>query len=270
VQHLRHAGRTPISEVGALIIKLQAETAEFRSDLGKVKSDLNDLQDKGGQADGSFSFSEARGSLMLLEESIGVRLPRHLNSLIAQIPGVGAAFAMMLPLAGVAAAIAIVAKLIEAHEKLVLAQQKSADDTDNLNVKMNDQAKSLELVGMKLSDTIAKLEGRPTTNRLSEALLETSIAADKLASDFAADFQKIDAAVIEAAGPLDRFKSSALEALKALVTGGPMELAADAARQMAAGTTDALHKVMEAQKAVEESRMKMSEATPGSDAEKQA
>ena len=98
-----------MSEIGALIVKLQAETAEFREDLGKVKVDLDDLSDKGGQAGRGMSagMGEARGGLMLVEESVGVKLPRHLNSLIAQIPGVGAAFAMMLPIAGVVVAIEI-------------------------------------------------------------------------------------------------------------------------------------------------------------------
>src|ERR1700719_513491 len=108
-----------MSEVGALIIKLQAETAEFRADMGRVKSDLNDIKG-GAQETGEGmdrSFAESRGSLMLVEESIGVRLPRHLNALLVQIPGVGAAFAAMLPIAGVAVAIDIIAKLIEKHDE---------------------------------------------------------------------------------------------------------------------------------------------------------
>ena len=60
---------------------------------------------------------EAKGGLMLTEHLLGVPLPRHLNSLIAQIPGVGAAFAAMLPIVGVMLAITIIAKLIEKHNE---------------------------------------------------------------------------------------------------------------------------------------------------------
>src|ERR1039458_5682732 len=134
-----------MSEFGALIVKLQAETAEFRADMGKVKGDLDDLKDKSGEAGQGIaaSMSDARGGLMLVEESIGVRLPRHLNSLIAEIPGVGQAFAMMLPIAGVVVAIEIVGKLIEHHNKLAEAIRKASEEATNNAVKEADQTKGL-------------------------------------------------------------------------------------------------------------------------------
>jgi hypothetical protein len=134
-----------MSEIGALIVKLQAETAEFRSDMGKVKGDLDDLKDKGGDAGRGLSsgMGEARGGLMLVEESVGVKLPRHLNSLIAQIPGVGAAFAMMLPIAGVVVAIEIVAKLIEKHNELKKEVEASARAQIELGVASNNTLSSL-------------------------------------------------------------------------------------------------------------------------------
>ena len=108
-----------MSEIGSLIISLKAETARFQQDLGKVKRDLNDLQGDASKTGESFNnIGEARGGLMLVEDAVGVRLPRHLNTLIAQIPGVGAAFAAMLPIAGVAVAIGIIGKLIERHNEL--------------------------------------------------------------------------------------------------------------------------------------------------------
>jgi hypothetical protein len=109
-----------MSEVGALVIRLQAETAQFREDLGKVKGDLKDLQDPAAAAGNSlnYSFTSARGSMMLVENVAGVRLPRALNTLIAGIPAVGTAFSMMLPLVGVIAAIAIITRLIEKHDEM--------------------------------------------------------------------------------------------------------------------------------------------------------
>src|SRR5258708_28769445 len=119
-----------MSEVGALIIKLQAETAQFREDMGKVNAQLDEFKGKSGEAGEAMDFSmhKARGGLMLVEESVGIHLPRHLNALIAEIPGVGAAFQFMLPIAGVVLAIEIIGKLIQKHRELKDAAEKFADD----------------------------------------------------------------------------------------------------------------------------------------------
>jgi len=109
-----------MSEIGALIIRLQADTAQFRDDMGKVKKDLSDLQDPANAAGKAIdgSMTQARYGLMLTESVVGVRLPRALNTLLAGIGPVGSAFSMMLPLLGVAAAIAIITKLIEKHDEM--------------------------------------------------------------------------------------------------------------------------------------------------------
>ena len=190
-----------MSEVGALIVSLQAETAKFREDMGKVKGDLDDLKDKsGGAAQALEGIGEARGGIMLIEDAVGVRLPRHLNSLIAQIPGVGAAFALMLPIAGVAVAIKIVGELIEKHEALGKAIRAAAQEATNQAVKQADEGKSLELTNLKLDDQIAKLEHKPAQNYMKEAILETSQEIDKLAATFATDFQKMNGVLDEHLG----------------------------------------------------------------------
>lgn len=191
-----------MSEVGALIIKLQAETAQFREDMGKVKGDLDDLKgtsQKTGEGMAA-SMGEAKGGLMLVEESVGVKLPRHLNSLIATIPGVGQAFAMMLPLAGVVVAIEIVGKLIEKHDALAAATRKAAEEAENQAISGDDQVKSLQLINLKLDDQIAKLEHKPAHNFLKEAMIETSEAIDKLAAGYAPNFAKMDEYLTEHTG----------------------------------------------------------------------
>jgi hypothetical protein len=158
-----------MSEVGALIVKLRAETAEFREDMGKVKSELDSLKDKTGEVGSSMdhSMGEARGGLMLVEESVGVRLPRHLNTLIATIPGVGQAFALMLPIAGVAVAIEIISKLIE-HQKQVA-----------------EQAQKLGLAQASFGTA-----AQEAFNKLDDKLLQAGIHADELRGDHLAALQK--------------------------------------------------------------------------------
>jgi hypothetical protein len=148
-----------MSEVGALIIKLQAETAQFREDMGKVKSDLDDIGAKGGEAGRGMAsgMAEGRGGLMLTEDLVGVRLPRHLNTLIAQIPGVGAAFATMLPIVGVFLAIEIITKLIEKHKEALEAAQKLRE--------------AQETFGTTVENVY---------NKLDDKLLEAGIRSDEL------------------------------------------------------------------------------------------
>jgi hypothetical protein len=158
-----------MSEVGALIVKLTAETAQFREDMGRVKSDLDDLKGSAGKAGEGIesSMQEARGGLMLVEDAVGVRLPRHLNSLIAQIPGVGAAFAMMLPIAGVAVAIKIISELIEKHHKLAEEAEQSGNAQKNL------------------AGTIGSVY-----SGLRDKLLQAGIAADELSGNHLAAVKK--------------------------------------------------------------------------------
>jgi hypothetical protein len=151
-----------MSEVGALIVKLRAETAEFKSDLGKVKSDLDGLKDKSQETGEAMdhSFTEARGGLMLTEDLVGVRLPRHLNTLIAQIPGVGVAFSMMLPIVGVAVAIEIISKLIEKHKEAAESAMK-----------------------LRAAQETFGIAAQEAFNKLDDKLLEAGIKADELAGN---------------------------------------------------------------------------------------
>lgn len=111
-------------ELGNIYVRLGLDTADFENGADRARKLSQNTAD---DIDKSFtSLSESKGGLMLFEDAIGVRLPRHLNSLIAQIPGVGAVFANMLPIIGVALAIEIVGKLIEKHEKAKEAIEETA------------------------------------------------------------------------------------------------------------------------------------------------
>jgi hypothetical protein len=158
-----------MSEVGALIVKLRAETAEFREDMGKVKSELDGLKDKSGEAGGAVdgSMRESAGSVRLLTHELGIPLPRELSRLIAAIPGVGAAFAMMLPIIGIVAAIVVIDKLIE-HQKQVA-----------------EEAHKLALAQANFGTT-----AQEAFNKLDDKLLQAGIRADELRGDHLAALHK--------------------------------------------------------------------------------
>jgi hypothetical protein len=102
--------------------------------------------------------------MMLLGEEIGVHIPRHLQALIAQIPGVGLAFAEMLPIVGVVAAIAIIGKLIAKNEE---AKEKLAQGWDKFGV-----------------------VSQGVFNELGDKMLEVGMKADELAGRHLAALQK--------------------------------------------------------------------------------
>jgi len=88
-----------MSEIGALIIRLQAETAQFREDMGKVNKDLDDLKDKGKDIGDAMdhSFAEGRGGLMLTGDLYRYSPAPAVTSFIASLAPVGAAMEAAFP-----------------------------------------------------------------------------------------------------------------------------------------------------------------------------
>ena len=141
------------TEIGQVNVSLRLSMAQFKSDVKEGASVASAATKQMADEMGG-SVMEARGSLMLLSEEVGVHLPRHLQGLIAQIPGVGAAFAAMLPIVGVVAAIGVIEKLVAAHnaakEAMLTAMAeigaKDATVLGDLNEKLNQsKLKLLEL-----------------------------------------------------------------------------------------------------------------------------
>jgi hypothetical protein len=138
--------------------------------------------------DMSNSTAEAKGSLMLLNHELGLKMPRHLTALIAQIPGVSSAFATMLPVIGVVAAVAVVYKLIEAHQKLQEALEKG---WAKANEAVTTHTDAIQVSIEKYKELIAKLEHRPA-NGVALALAQAKYEADELAKGIAADIEGME------------------------------------------------------------------------------
>jgi hypothetical protein len=145
--------------IGTLTVDLTANTAQFSGDLGKAAQDAENFGEKSAAAGHAMDFSmrEARGSMMLLGEEVGVHIPRHLQALIAELPGVGAAFAEMLPLVGVVAAIAIIAKLIEKNEE---AKEKLEHAWASFDITVQDVFNRLDEKLLKAGEKADELSGR--------------------------------------------------------------------------------------------------------------
>ena len=249
-----------MSEVGALIIKLQAETAQFREDMGKVKQDLDDLGRKADEAGEGIAggMGEARGCL-----DVGRRVCRRAPAAPSQFPHRtnprtehsvrrDAAHRRRV------VAIEIVGKLIEKHEELAKAQQKAALEGNDLAISQDDETRSLQLTNLKLDDQIAKLEHQPAHNYLKEAMLESAEAADKLAEHFASSLLKMNSELMETTTLWSRFKDIASG------SGGTVAGLAGsvASNQM---QVESVKKVEQALLGVEAARRKLADSPAGSD-----
>jgi hypothetical protein len=172
------------------------------------------------------------------------------------MPGVGLAFQMMLPIAGIVAAIAVVDRLIEHHEALAKAIAKSAQASVDATIKESDQTKALELTNLKLDDEIAKLEHKPSRNYMAEAVIETSQEIDKLAAAYSTDFQKMDELVMNQTTLWERFKRAMSDAWSGVGQGKGYGTA-----------TAGLNHVKDAMSGVEEARRKLAEAPMDKDSQ---
>lgn len=171
--------------VGELTINLVAKTATFTPALKKASDDAK----KAGKEIGG-SFSEARGTIALLGDDIGIRLPRHLQTFIAGLPGVApiatAAFSAV-------AVVTLITKLGEAKEKSdefkkKLQEQSRAAVDAALGIK--EHADALEIANLRLQDQIAVLQKKPAHNGPAIAALEAERAMEKLVQSIGKAIEK--------------------------------------------------------------------------------
>jgi hypothetical protein len=175
--------------VGTLTVNLEAQTASFSGDLGKAAKDAEAFGQSasaaGKQVD--FSMMEARGGMALMGETMGVHIPRHLQTLIAEIPGVGVAFGTLLPIIGAVFAVDLIEKWIEKSKAAGRAVDEGfAKSLDKLLTSTDELHVSIE----KSKMAIDKLEGK-TNNGAALAIAEARVEADKLAESLSTDAERL-------------------------------------------------------------------------------
>jgi hypothetical protein len=161
--------------------KLALQNAEeIRKQYGALGNVFNPFINGIGTLEAS--MTESRHSVMELGQLMGAHIPRAVSTLVASIGVLQPLLTFAFPIIGAVALFEVVTKLIEKHEALAEAARKMAHETADLAIKEEDRTRGLELENLKLDDQIAKLEGRPSTNKLAEAILETKIKANELAA----------------------------------------------------------------------------------------
>jgi Lambda phage tail tape-measure protein (Tape_meas_lam_C) len=168
-------------KVGTLQVDLIAGTATFTGPLDKApkqaRQSAQDIQKEFNNID----LSEARGTLALLSDDIGLTLPRHLRSFVAELPGVSAALSAAFPVAAIIAAGVAIFEFTEKILKQKEAQEKANREIEEQSDSLKTHAMQMELDTMRIEDQIAVIEGRPTRNKVKEALHEARIEAIGLA-----------------------------------------------------------------------------------------
>jgi len=164
--------------VAQLEIQLRAEFARFRAQMQDAAKET-----RAAARQMSSSMLEARGSIMLLGEEIGVHMPRHLQRFLAGLPGVSPLLSSAF---STVAVVALGKVLIDAGIKVyefIKKAQEAKDKSHEAFVSIQDStrlaADELAVANDKLAITIAKLENKPS-NRLKLSLDEARVAADKL------------------------------------------------------------------------------------------
>lgn len=167
-------------DVGTLTINLVAKTASFTPAMKKAS---DDAKTAAGDIRSSFNrmdFTEARGSIALLGEDIGVRLPRHLQTFLAGLPGVAPLMASAFSAVAVITLVSKIAEAIEKSEahKEKLAQQAEAAKAANENLAKH--AETLRISNLRLEDNIRALQKKPSVNGLVVAYEEAKQKVDEL------------------------------------------------------------------------------------------
>lgn len=190
---------------GEVKVILAADSTSWSAALDKAQKQLNQLKGAAASAGQSTrkEMSEARGAIALLGEEVGVHLPRHVRSFVAELPGVAgamsAAFNAVAIFALVSALVEAGRKVAEFVEKNAEAARKNAEAWRSIEAPMRSTNDELQLANDKLANAIAKMEHKPQ-NGLKEAIDEAIVSADKLADHLNADLAKISATV-EAQAP---------------------------------------------------------------------
>jgi hypothetical protein len=183
-----------LAKIADLVIQLTVETAELRRDLDLAQKKVADFARNTRTSSRSIDFGEAKGSLALLGEEIGVTIPRHLRSFIVAMPGVGKALSAAFSSVAV---IALGGLIVETGRKIAEFAQKTKEAPEELHkafeVLNSDSRKTndeLAVTNDKLQLEIDKLQNKPVNN-LKLALDESRLAADNLANSIATVNDKI-------------------------------------------------------------------------------
>jgi hypothetical protein len=167
-------------KVGTLQVDLIANTASFTGPLDKAgqqaRRSAKDIQDGFNKMD----LGEARGTLMVTGELIGVHIPRHVQALIATLPVLGPALAAAFPVIAILAVVDAVVKFIEKSDEAKHKLDEHRSAAVEASSAFARHSEELEINNLKLKDRLAVLNLQPAQNGTAIAAFEAKNKIDQL------------------------------------------------------------------------------------------
>lgn len=178
-----------------LQVQIRANATPFATEMdkaaAKAKSSAREMSSAVKK-----EMKEATHSMALFGEETGVKIPRHIRSFIASMPGVGKAMSAAFDTLAVVMVITVlveagkkVYELAEAYKKMGEAPEHIKEGFISLNGELQAHNDRMALTNDNLRAAIAKLEGKPVNN-LAIALDEARVHADELGSSLEKDIKK--------------------------------------------------------------------------------
>jgi lambda family phage tail tape measure protein len=170
--------------VSTLTVDLIAKTASFEGPLSKAGDAAKKTAADIKNAFSNMDFGEGKGGLMVLDELLGVHLPRHVTSLIASLPGLQQGFALALPALAAVEIGKAFGELIDKHHALTAALAGQGEQWESITMtalRFADQTK-IKLLELQVHiDDITK--GPLSTFKEKLALIDAQ-TLDQLRGEF--------------------------------------------------------------------------------------
>jgi lambda family phage tail tape measure protein len=179
------------TDVGTIRISLTANTASFDGPLAKSQQNAKNAAKGIQDSFNGIDLGDARAGLMVLDEELGIHIPRHVTALISQLPVLQTAFAAAFPLLAVVAVGKALADFVEKEDQHAAALAKSRAEVAQEAEAMRGQASAIEVSNLKLQDQINILTGKPAVNGPKILADEAREAAHKLIDEYQKAIDKI-------------------------------------------------------------------------------
>jgi hypothetical protein len=176
-----------INQNFASIVEGSESVAESFNMVNKAAGNVEPATAGLGRLSSSIAYVTAR--LAAYEAGLGP-IGFALGSLARNATELAPLLAVAFPVVGAVALIMVISQLMDKIDAINEKARKTAVEFDNLATSSIHSADAMELQSLKLEDQINKFEGRPTANRLQEALIENKMKADELAKSLQAAIEK--------------------------------------------------------------------------------
>jgi Sec-independent protein translocase protein TatA len=164
------------TQIGEVNISLRMSLAQFKQDTADgTKAATKSIKEMGETIKGE--TGEARESLRLLGEEVGVHLPRGITNFISTLPGVGSAMAAAF---SAVAIIGLISLIVEGTEKL----NKFLESLTNLS---EEEKSALRDVTTELQKSIEFAKQLQTTRRETVLVGKTEVEQAQLRAQWAAE-----------------------------------------------------------------------------------